>query len=201
MGEEKTHKHNLPQKIQRQSRENCVYVFFLFICFFAPKERGFRRFLHSFAQVCAFLPSFCRVAPLQNEIAPKNFNSRTKSETKSEMKNTQKHLRNNLSPAQLPKIFHQHFLTVLHPEFQTQFQTPFQTFCFHAQYDWTTGVPYNGNEWRKFCAVPRLYPIAFPCFILCLIGVETEGPLDYQGQAGIISIVRWNRVVKFLVDC
>ena len=43
--------------------------------------------------------------------------------------------------------------------------------------------------------VPRrtsLVPLAFPCFVLCLIGVETEGLLDYQGQAGIISIVRWN---------
>ena len=29
----------------------------------------------------------------------------------------------------------------------------------HAQYDWTTGVPDNGNEWRKFRAVPRLYPL------------------------------------------
>ena len=44
---------------------------------------------------------------------------------------------------------------------------------FHAQYDWTTGVPDNGNEWRKF-----------PCFVHCLIGVETEGLLDYQGRAG-----------------
>ena len=43
--------------------------------------------------------------------------------------------------------------------------------------------------------VPRrtsLVPLAFPCCVLCLIGVETEGLLDYQGQAGIISIVRWN---------
>ena len=31
---------------------------------------------------------------------------------------------------------------------------------FHAQYDWTTGVPDNGNEWRKFRAVPRLYPLS-----------------------------------------
>ena len=37
-----------------------------------------------------------------------------------------------------------------------------------------------------------LVPLAFPCFVLCLIGVETEGLLDYQGRAGIISIVRWN---------
>ena len=29
----------------------------------------------------------------------------------------------------------------------------------HAQYDWTTRVPDNGNEWRKFRAVPRLYPL------------------------------------------
>ena len=29
----------------------------------------------------------------------------------------------------------------------------------HAQYDWTTGVLDNGNEWRKFRAVPRSYPL------------------------------------------
>ena len=29
----------------------------------------------------------------------------------------------------------------------------------HAQYDWTTGALDNGNEWRKFCAVPCLYPL------------------------------------------
>ena len=41
-------------------------------------------------------------------------------------------------------------------------------------------------------------PLAFPCFVLYLIVVETEGLLDYQGQAGIISIVRWNlRLVIF----
>ena len=43
--------------------------------------------------------------------------------------------------------------------------------------------------------VPRrtsLGPLASPCFVLRLIGVETEGLLDYQGRAGIISMVRWN---------
>ena len=46
-----------------------------------------------------------------------------------------------------------------------------------------------------------LVPLAFLCFVLCLIGVETEGILDYQGRAGIISIVRWNlRPVIFGVD-
>ena len=52
--------------------------------------------------------------------------------------------------------------------------------------------------------VPRrtsLVPLAFPCFVHCLIGVETEGLLDYQGRAGIISIVRWNlRPVIFGVE-
>ena len=52
--------------------------------------------------------------------------------------------------------------------------------------------------------VPRrtsLVPLAFPCFLLCLIRVEAEGLLDYQGRAGIISIVRWNlRPVIFGVE-
>ena len=44
-------------------------------------------------------------------------------------------------------------------------------------------------------------PLASPCFLLCLTGVETEGLLDYQGRAGIISIVRWNvRPVIFGVE-
>ena len=52
--------------------------------------------------------------------------------------------------------------------------------------------------------VPRrtsLAPFEFPCFALCLIGMETEGLLDYQGRAGIMSIVRWNlRPVIFGVE-
>ena len=72
---------------------------------------------------------------------------------------------------------------------------------FHAQYDWTTGVLDNGNEWRKFRVVPRLYPSCVPLFVHCLIRVEAEGLLDYQGRAGIISIVRWNlRPVIFGVE-
>ena len=42
-----------------------------------------------------------------------------------------------------------------------------------------------------------------PLFVHCsaLIRVEAEGLLDYQGRAGIISIVRWNlRPVIFGVD-
>ena len=46
-----------------------------------------------------------------------------------------------------------------------------------------------------------LVPLAFPCFALCLIRVETDRLLDYQGRAVIISIVRWNlRPVIFGVD-
>ena len=52
--------------------------------------------------------------------------------------------------------------------------------------------------------VPRrtsLVPLAFSCFVLRFIGVETEGLLDYQGRTGIFSIVRWNlRPVTFGVD-
>ena len=46
-----------------------------------------------------------------------------------------------------------------------------------------------------------LVPLAFPCSVLCLLGVETEGLLDYQGRAGIISIVQWSlRPVIFGVE-
>ena len=43
--------------------------------------------------------------------------------------------------------------------------------------------------------VPRrtsLAPLASPCYLLGLMGVETEGLLDYQGRAVIIPIARWN---------
>ena len=40
-----------------------------------------------------------------------------------------------------------------------------------------------------------------PLFVHCLLRVEAEGLLDYQGRAGIISIVRWNlRPVIFGVE-
>ena len=47
-----------------------------------------------------------------------------------------------------------------------------------------------------------LAPLASPRFVLCLVGLEeTEGLLDYQGRAGIISIVQWNlRPAIFGVD-
>ena len=52
--------------------------------------------------------------------------------------------------------------------------------------------------------VPRrtsLAPLASHCFVLCLTRVETEVFLDYQGRAGIISIVRCNlRQVIFGFD-
>ena len=76
-------------------------------------------------------------------------------------------------------------------------QSPF----LHAQYDWTTGVPDNGKRMEEVPRRTSLVPLAFPCFVLCLIGVETEGLLDYQGRAGIMSIVRWNlRPVIFGVE-
>ena len=57
---------------------------------------------------------------------------------------------------------------------------------------------------------PASYLACTPCvplfctlfnIVLCLIGMETEGLVDYQGRAGIIAIVRWNlRPVIFGVD-
>ena len=59
----------------------------------------------------------------------------------------------------------------------------------------------SGNEWRKFRVVPRSHHLRSLVFVLCLIALETEGLLDNQGRAGIISIVRWNlRPVIFGVE-
>ena len=49
----------------------------------------------------------------------------------------------------------------------------------------------NGNEWRKFRAAPRLYPLRSLVCTLFYKG-ESRGALDYQERAGIMSIVRWN---------
>ena len=43
------------------------------------------------------------------------------------------------------------------------------------------------GQWKWLEEVPRrtsLVPLAFPCFVLCLIGLETKNVLDYQGRAG-----------------
>ena len=64
----------------------------------------------------------------------------------------------------------------------------------HAQYDWTTGAPDNGNEWRKFRVVPRSHPL----FVHCFSGDRYRRVFRLPG---IISIVRWNlRPVIFGVD-
>ena len=58
-----------------------------------------------------------------------------------------------------------------------------------------TGRPgYQTTEMNRGSSVTHLArTLAFPRSMLCLIGLETAGLLDYQGWAGIISIVRWNR--------
>ena len=43
------------------------------------------------------------------------------------------------------------------------------------------------GQWKWLEEVPRrtsLAPLAFPCFVLRLIGLETKNVLDYQGRAG-----------------
>ena len=60
----------------------------------------------------------------------------------------------------------------------------------HAQYDWTTGVPDNGNFWRKFRAVPRLYPLrSLVCTWINKVGSGGAFRLP-GGGAGIVSVVR-----------
>ena len=66
-----------------------------------------------------------------------------------------------------------------------------------------TGRPgYRTMEMIGGSSAPYLACTPFvPLFVNCLIRVETEGLLDYQGRAGIISIVRWNlRPVIFGVE-
>ena len=60
---------------------------------------------------------------------------------------------------------------------------------------WTMEM--NGGSSAPYLACTPCVPL----FVHCLIRVETEGLLDYQGRAGIISIVRWNlRPVIFGVE-
>ena len=53
-------------------------------------------------------------------------------------------------------------------------------YCFEAQYDWTTGVPDNGNEWRKFGVVPRLRA----CIPLFCRGWKQKGFKTTRGGRG-----------------
>ena len=81
---------------------------------------------------------------------------------------------------------------------RTLWKTLTEASDLHVQYDWTTGVADNGNEWP--CCT-SLTPLASPFFLLSLIGLETEGLLDYKGRAGVISILQWNlRLLVFAVD-
>ena len=54
---------------------------------------------------------------------------------------------------------------------------------FHARCDWTTGVPDDGNVWRKYRRTPRI-----PLFVLIFIVLETKNVLDYQGRAGALPL-------------
>ena len=73
-------------------------------------------------------------------------------------------------------------------------------FGVHAQYDWPTGVPDDGNEWRKFRVVPRSHPL---CPLLCTLfnRVGNRRAFRLPEEGGIISIVRWNLcLVIFVVE-
>ena len=71
---------------------------------------------------------------------------------------------------------------------------------FGDRYDWTTGGPYDGNEWKKYRVVPHAHP-RVPFFMLILIGLQATGLLAFQERGGIASFVRWNlRPVIFGVE-
>ena len=68
------------------------------------------------------------------------------------------------------------------------------------QYDWTTGSPHDGNEWKKCRVVPHAHPPR-TLFMLVLIGLEAKNLLAFQGRRGIAFVVRWNlRPVIFGVE-
>ena len=69
-------------------------------------------------------------------------------------------------------------------------------------YDWTTGGPQEGNEWRKYHVVPRAHPSRPPVYAYFTEskGLEAKGLLDFQGRRGITSVVRWNLRPVIRVD-
>ena len=47
-------------------------------------------------------------------------------------------------------------------------------------YDWTTGGPNDGNEWRKYRVVPRVYPL-HPLGFACFSRVGSKGAFRLPG--------------------
>ena len=51
-------------------------------------------------------------------------------------------------------------------------------------FDWTTGAPDNGNDWGKFRAVPRLYPLrSLFCTLFYRVGNKERFRLPGAGEA------------------
>ena len=66
---------------------------------------------------------------------------------------------------------------------------------FGDRSDWTTGGPDNGNEWRKLCAAPHLYPLR------SLSGGPSrppKGPFRTKNTTTIEKIVNYYAVVFLL---
>ena len=62
----------------------------------------------------------------------------------------------------------------------SRFQTLGSPFV-EGQHDWTTEVPDNGNEWRKFRIVPRLHPLR--SLVLCLFYGRKQGSFPLYGES------------------
>ena len=56
-------------------------------------------------------------------------------------------------------------------------------FFIHARSDWTTGVPDDGNEWRKFCVVPRVHHCV-PLFCTLFDRDGNRGAFRLPGEVG-----------------
>ena len=57
------------------------------------------------------------------------------------------------------------------------------------RYDRTTGGPYDGNEWRKYCVVPRAHP-SRPRVYACFYSAGHGDPLRKRDREGHVENVR-----------
>ena len=54
-------------------------------------------------------------------------------------------------------------------------------------YDWTTGGPYDGNEWKRHRVVSSVH-LCISLFMLILKGLGAKWFLDFEGRHGITSL-------------
>ena len=71
---------------------------------------------------------------------------------------------------------------------------------FEDWFDWTTGAPHDGYEWKKYGVVPCAHP-SRTLLSAYFNSSENKAALSFPGGRGIASVVRWNlRPVIFGVE-